>query len=548
MKITADSLREAFYHGYQNLLSQKAYVDKLNVFPVPDGDTGTNMTLTLKSAVEQLEKIESPDFESIAAAITKGSLMGARGNSGVILSQILRGFGKSIEDKDALGPKELAYAFEESKKVSYKAVIKPVEGTILTVISEISGFALVNCKKYSDTLKFFEDMVKAGNKALKNTPELLKELKEAGVVDSGGQGLMFFLEGMLASFKGEKLSGRISLEDAHSDKLFETDVHIFDKEPENGYCTEFILNTDKIGVEELKAKLNDLGDSMVAVGYDGIIKIHIHTNNPGQALEIACKYGDLERIKIDNMRLEFRQRIGKDRADTGSKPNSQAEKPENKKKFAVISVSTGQGLADIMMDFGVDVIISGGQTMNPSAGDFVKAAEETGKEKIIIFPNNSNIIMAANQAKDMSDKNIAVIPTKNIPQCFQALLSLNPAEEFDKNVSDMMDSFAEVKSGQVTYAVRDTNIDGKDIKKGDYIGLNEKTIISSSKTIDEAVIGLVNSMVTDGGDIITLFYGEGVDVNEAQKLANKVKSKYNNFEVELYDGGQKVYNYLISVE
>lgn len=544
--IKPDLLRQMIESGYFNLESHKSYVDKLNVFPVPDGDTGTNMSLTLKSAIEQLNDIDTTSMEMIAEAITKGSLMGARGNSGVILSQILRGFGNSISTKENIDIEGLQEAFEEARKVSYKAVIKPVEGTILTVIRYIANYANKNHTKYNDISLFFQDLVDEGYRTLQDTPNMLKELKDAGVVDSGGQGLMFFLEGMLKELKGEKLEVIPLGNDKNRSQIFENDIHILDKEPEYGYCTEFILHSDKVSSEEIKNKIIDYGNSMVVVGGDGIVKVHIHSNEPGKVLEIAGQYGNLDRIKIDNMRLEYQERLEENLVEKHE--NTISYVSEIDKKFAIISVATGDGIANIMKDFGVDVIIEGGQTMNPSTHDFINAIDSTKKKDIIIFPNNSNIIMAANQAKNMSKKNVTVIPTKNIPQCLQGLISIDVFKSYEENINNINNSFNDVKSGQVTYAVRDTKINNMEIKKGDYIGLNEKDIVSFAKNAEDAALKLIEKMVDENSEIISIFYGKDTDLKIAENLADKIEKEYKDVEVEVYYGGQKVYNYIISIE
>lgn len=546
--IDALLLKEMIQAGYANLVANKSYVDKLNVFPVPDGDTGTNMSLTMKSAIEKLETIDEVNMENIALAITKGSLMGARGNSGVILSQIFRGFGNKISDKKELTVKDLAEAFDEARKVSYKAVIKPVEGTILTVIRISANFATKNHKSYKDIVNFLEDIVKEGDKALQDTPNQLKELKDAGVVDSGGQGLMFVLEGMLKKLKGEFVEDiPKTAKTENNSKIFDNDIHILDKEPEFGYCTEFILHSDKITGEELKEKIIDMGNSMVVVEGDGMVKVHIHSNEPGKVLGIAGSYGNLDRIKIDNMRLEYQERLAQNKEARGDLDLA-SNITKIDKKFGIISVSTGDGIANIMNDFGVDYIIKGGQTMNPSTNDFIEAIDSIDKDDIMIFPNNSNIIMAANQAKSMSNKNVVVIPTKNIPQCFQGLIAVDSFGTLKENEKNVMNSYLNVKSGQVTYAVRDTKTKEFAIKKGDYIGLDEKNILSCAKTVDIATMDLIDKMVDEETEIISLYSGEDTTKEDAEKLTEKLQEKYEEYEIELYYGGQVVYNYLISVE
>ena len=541
-KINAQTLKHMFLGGANNLINNKDYVDKLNVFPVPDGDTGTNMSLTIKSAIEEVEKSDCKDLKTLGDAITKGSLMGARGNSGVILSQILRGFSKYIETKDELEIKDFAYALDNSRKVAYKAVIKPIEGTILTVIRETATYAREVCDNYDNYDVFFDDIIAKTNEVLQKTPDLLKELKNAGVVDSGGQGLVFFIEGMVKTFKGEELVSHTT----SSERLFEEDIHILDEEPEFGYCTEFMLITDKLSPQELQEKIESLGNSLIVVGADDVIKVHIHSNNPGKVFEIAGSYGELDRMKIENMRLEFRERLAENKKAHVNK--DEEEKYENKKDFTIIAVSAGKGLDTIMRDSGVDYIIEGGQTMNPSTNDFVSVIEKISQNDIFIFPNNSNIIMAANQAKDMSDKNIRVIPTKNIPQCIQALIAMNTFSSFGENEKLMNEAIEKVKSAQVTFAVRDTKSDGLDIKKDDFIGLTGKAILSAEKDLKTATVDLIKKLVDEDSEIVSLFYGEDVSREDADEIADLISEELENVEVEVYYGGQPVYYYLISVE
>lgn len=544
-KINAQTLKHMFLSGANNLINNKDYVDKLNVFPVPDGDTGTNMSLTIKSAIEEVEKSDCTDLKTLGDAITKGSLMGARGNSGVILSQILRGFSKYIETKDELEIKDFAYALDNSRKVAYKAVIKPIEGTILTVIRETATYAREVCDNYDNYDVFFDDIIAKANEVLQKTPDLLKELKNAGVVDSGGQGLVFFIEGMVKTFKGEELVSHTT-SSTSSERLFEEDIHILDEEPEFGYCTEFMLITDKLSPQELQEKIENLGNSLIVVGADDVIKVHIHSNNPGKVFEIAGSYGELDRMKIENMRLEFRERLAENKKAHVNK--DEEEKYENKKDFTIIAVSAGKGLDTIMRDSGVDYIIEGGQTMNPSTNDFISVIEKISQNDIFIFPNNSNIIMAANQAKDMSDKNIRVIPTKNIPQCIQALIAMNTFSSFAENEKLMNEAIEKVKSAQVTFAVRDTKSDGLDIKKDDFIGLTGKAILSAEKDLKTATVNLIKKLVDEDSEIVSLFYGEDVSKEDANEIAELISEELENVEVEVYYGGQPVYYYLISVE
>lgn len=545
-KINSALLKDMFLGGANNLINNKAYVDKLNVFPVPDGDTGTNMSLTLKSAVDEINKNTCSTLKELGDSITKGSLMGARGNSGVILSQILRGFSKAIETKDELDIRDFALSLDSAKKVAYKAVIKPVEGTILTVIRETADYARDVYANYDNFSVFFDDLLKKANEVLQKTPELLKELKNAGVVDSGGQGLIFFIEGMVKTFKGEEL--KIHDDNSKSsEKLFEEDIHILDENPQFGYCTEFMLNTVKLEPNDLKEKIEHMGNSLIVVGSDNIIKVHIHSNNPGKVLEIAGEFGELDRIKIENMRLEFKERLEQNKEARKHSDNFE-EIGKSQKAFSIISVSVGKGLNDIMKDFGVDYIIEGGQTMNPSTNDFLNAIKKINQNDIFIFPNNSNIIMAANQAKELSEKNIKVIPTKNIPQCIQALISMNTFMSFDENETLMSEAIPNVKSGQVTFAVRDTVSNGFDIKKGDFIGLSEKEILSCEKDANTATINLIKSMIDKNSEIVSIFYGEDIKQDKADLFKEELQYEFTDLEIEFYYGGQPIYQYLVSIE
>lgn len=541
--IDAILLKDMIISGANNLIKEKNLIDKLNVFPVPDGDTGTNMSLTIESAVKELEKSEVSDISSVGKAITKGSLMGARGNSGVILSQLLRGFAKSIEGKKEINIEDLALAFDSAREVAYKAVIKPVEGTILTVVRETAEYAMKTYKNEADMKIFLEKLIDKSNHSLNNTPELLKALKDANVVDSGGKGFVVFFEGMYMAFIGEPVS--IDKDKIQKESLFaEEDIHIFEGELEFGYCTEFMVNTDLVSPEDFKDEIEGFGDSLIVVGDDGLIKVHIHTNNPGEVMEKGIKYGNLDRIKIENMRMQHEERL------TQNQSSKEQPKIENviEKNFGIISVAMGSGISQIMKDFGVDHIIEGGQTMNPSTKDFLEAIEKIDADKIFILPNNSNIIMAANQAKDISEKTIAVIPTKTIPQGFQALMNMSLQGDFLENENSMKESIELVKTGQVTYAVRDTISNGRDIKKDDIIGIGEKEIVASGSSVSEVTKELLEALIDEDSEIVSLFYGSDVDKKEAETLLETLQDEYSDIDVELYEGGQPLYYYIISVE
>lgn len=541
--IDAILLKDMIISGANNLIKEKNLIDKLNVFPVPDGDTGTNMSLTIESAVKELEKSEVSDISSVGKAITKGSLMGARGNSGVILSQLLRGFAKSIEGKKEINIEDLALALDSAREVAYKAVIKPVEGTILTVVRETAEYAMKTYKNEADMKIFLEKLIDKSNHSLNNTPELLKALKDANVVDSGGKGFVVFFEGMYMAFIGEPVS--IDKDKIQKESLFaEEDIHIFEGELEFGYCTEFMVNTDSVSPEDFKDEIEGFGDSLIVVGDDGLIKVHIHTNNPGEVMEKGIKYGNLDRIKIENMRMQHEERL------TQNQSSKEQPKIENviEKNFGIISVAMGSGISQIMKDFGVDHIIEGGQTMNPSTKDFLEAIEKIDADKIFILPNNSNIIMAANQAKEISEKTIAVIPTKTIPQGFQALMNMSLQGDFLENENSMKESIELVKTGQVTYAVRDTISNGRDIKKDDIIGIGEKEIVASGSSVSEVTKELLEALIDEDSEIVSLFYGSDVDKKEAETLLETLQDEYSDIYVELYEGGQPLYYYIISVE
>lgn len=537
-KINGAMLRSMLISGANKLTNDRPIIDKLNVFPVPDGDTGTNMTLTIASAITELNKETGNDMTSIGKAISKGSLMGARGNSGVILSQILRGFAKGIEGKDSLDPKSFAKALKEAQTVAYTAVMKPVEGTILTVIRETAAEArhIVKSQPDIEMGDFLGLIVDAAQNSLNKTPELLKALKDAGVVDSGGKGLLSFFEGMKLGFEGKIVEIREADEVDYDEFVASQDIHHFEGEIKYGYCTEFMILDSGITPNELREKIESYGDSMVVVGDDGIVKVHIHTNDPGAVLSIAGKCGMLDKMKIENMRLQQKALL--------------EEAHQEQKKFGLISVVAGSGMESIMKDLSVDSVIEGGQTMNPSTNDFLKEINKINAENIIIFPNNSNIIMAAKQAKELvTDKKVVVVETKTIPQAISALIVFNPEATLEENYEAMTAAKDEVKTGQVTYAVRDTNSNGVDIKQDDIIAISGSSIICSEKDIQSAIIKLLEDMVhTDEDDIITLYYGKDVTEAEAEALTGIISEKYSDMDVELHQGNQPVYYYILSVE
>lgn len=545
-RIDAVMLKQMILSGANHLIREKALVDKLNVFPVPDGDTGTNMSLTMESAIHELNSTQGETITEIGKAITRGSLMGARGNSGVILSQLLRGFGKSIEGKTSLSCLDFADALDAAAKVAYKAVIKPVEGTILTVARETAEYAVKAAKGSQDMKSFLQQIVEKADRSLENTPKLLKALQDAGVVDSGGKGLVIFFEGMYRAYIGEFVE--LERREESAGRLFaEEDIHIFEGELEFGYCTEFMVRTDKISPEKFKMQIEHYGDSLIVVGDDSLIKIHIHTNHPGEVMEKGIAYGDLDRIKIENMRLQHEKRLSENQS---AKKEEVISSPSKKieKGFGIISVAMGSGMEDIMKDFGVDRVIEGGQTMNPSTKDFLAAIEEMESETIFILPNNSNIIMAANQAKELSEKKIIVIASKSIPQGFAALMSMDINASPESNEASMNEAIGAVKTGQVTYAVRDTNSDGIDIKKDDIIGIGDKKIVAAGDSVAEVTKTLIAELVDEDTQIVSLFYGEDVEEQYADLLKEELEKAYPAIDVEMYFGGQPLYYYIVSVE
>lgn len=529
--------RSMLVSGANNLKNERDIVDRLNVFPVPDGDTGTNMSLTMNSAITELESVASNELGEISKAVARGSLMGARGNSGVILSQILRGFAQGIEGKDYLQVEDFAIALDSAKKVAYKAVIKPVEGTILTVCRETAEAAL-EMKDMENMEDFLVKLLEATRRSLANTPELLKALKEANVVDSGGRGFLSILEGMVKAYQGNPINADGSTETKQDfEEMMKQDIHAFSGEIKFGYCTEFFLRTYEVDADTFRREIEDMGDSMVVVGDEGIIKIHIHTNDPGVVLQKASAHGALDRIKIENMRLQQEAVLAKRREEMEEDPLA----------YGIISVAVGKGLADMMRDMNVTTIIEGGQTMNPSTEDFVKAIDKINSDTIFVFPNNSNIIMAANQAKEISDKNVIVIPTKDIPSALVGLMAIDAAATPEENEQNILDAISCVTSAEITYAVRDTTSGDKQIKEGEVIGISGKEILANGAEIEEVTLETIDSLSEDA-EIITLFYGEDVTEEQATALMEHVAEKYPDVDVEIYEGGQPLYYYFISVE
>ncbi len=562
--IDAPMLAKMFLAGAKNLEAKKEWINELNVFPVPDGDTGTNMTMTIMSAAAEVSNLgPEPDMPSLAKAISSGSLRGARGNSGVILSQLFRGFTKGISKYETLDVVILSDALQKAVETAYKAVMKPKEGTILTVAKGAADQALELIGETDDLTIFIDKVIQEADYVLSQTPEMLPVLKQAGVVDSGGQGLVTILKGAYDALTGKDID--YTIESAGTSGNVVKISQQAEQDITFGYCTEFIivLNESLKEREELdfKAFLESIGDSIVVVADDEITKVHVHTNDPGLAIQRALTYGSLSKIKIDNMREEHQEKLIKDAAKAAaeqkaaddkrrSEQDARVEKNQQpKKEMGFVSVSIGEGINEIFRGLGVDYIIAGGQTMNPSTEDMLNAIEEVNADNIFILPNNKNIILAANQAASLlEEKNIFVIPTKTVPQGITALINFMPDSTPEENAQRMTQELANVKSGQVTYAVRDTLIDDKAIKQGDYMGIGDNSILSVGKDRDTVTKEMVAQMVTEDSAIISIYYGEDVDADTAQTLGTELKKQYPDCEVEVHSGGQPIYYYVISVE
>ena len=549
--IDAKVLSRMFLAGAKNLEAKKEWINELNVFPVPDGDTGTNMTMTIMSAAAEVSALEDPDMETLAKAISSGSLRGARGNSGVILSQLLRGFTKSVRKSKELDAIAIAAAMDRAVETAYKAVMKPKEGTILTVAKEAALKAAEIAPEAEELQPYFEEIFAHAEATLARTPEMLPVLKEAGVVDSGGQGLLEVLRGAMDGFLGkevdytdfQKSSGpavtKISPQ-AEADIKF-------------GYCTEFIILLDKpLPLEEehsFKEFLTSIGDSIVLVADDEIVKVHVHTNHPGQAIERALTYGALSRMKIDNMREEHQEKLIKD-AEKLARQQAEEEKATGPaKETGFIAVSAGNGLTDIFKELGTDYLIEGGQTMNPSTEDMLNAIERVNAKTIYIFPNNKNIILAANQARDLTeDKKIIVIPTKTVPQGITAMISFVPEKSTEENEAEMLDAISKVRTGQITYAVRDTRIEDNEIHEGDIMGIGDKGILAVGSNKQEVAEATVKAMMSDDAEVISVYYGADTSEEAAEALGSALEESYPDCEIEINKGGQPIYYYIISVE
>lgn len=553
------TLRQLFLAGASRLEAKKDYVDELNVFPVPDGDTGTNMSMTIMAAAKEVAALpEDCEMKDLCKAISGGSLRGARGNSGVILSQLLRGFTKEITDKKELTTDDLQKACQRAVETAYKAVMKPKEGTILTVAKGIADKAASLAKKEKEILPFMQAVIQEGYDVLDKTPEMLPVLKEAGVVDSGGQGLMEVLSGALDSFMGVEVE--ITVPKVVKKAVSGQTTPLEPVDIKFGYCTEFIVMNDSEFTEEMeeefKGFLSSIGDSIVVVASDGITKVHVHTNHPGVAIEKALTLGSLTNLKIDNMREEHEERLIKDaskiaaaEAEEKKAAREAAKKAEPEKEMGFISVSIGAGINEVFKGLGVDYLIEGGQTMNPSTEDMLDAIEQVNAKNIFILPNNKNIVMAANQARDLTeDKNIIVIPTKTIPQGVAAMISYMSQSTPEENEENMLEAIGAVKTGQVTYAVRDTSIDGKEIHIGDMMGIGDEGILSVHPDLEKTLFDLLDALVDEDSEVISVYYGEDVEEDKAEAIVEKIEETYPDCDVELQFGGQPIYYYIVSVE
>ena len=548
--INVEMLAKMFLAGAQNIEAKKEYINELNVFPVPDGDTGTNMSMTIMSAAKEVTALKDMDMMMLAKAISSGSLRGARGNSGVILSQLLRGFTKSIREESEIDVHALARAAVRAKETAYKAVMKPKEGTILTVARGIAEKAEELAETTTDIQEFLAEIIAEAEAVLATTPDLLPVLKEAGVVDSGGQGLLEILKGANDAFLGKEIDYSAIAPSAtvNVTKISaETNAEI-----KFGYCTEFIILLEKEFTDkdeiEFKAYLESIGDSIVCVADEDVVKTHVHTNDPGLAIQKALTYGQLSRMKIDNMREEHQEKVIKD-AQKIAEQQAREKKEMPKKAVGFISVSIGEGMNEIFRELGVDYIIEGGQTMNPSTDDMLTAIDHVNANTIFILPNNKNIIMAANQARDLTtDKDIIVIPTKTVPQGITAVINYNPDEDVDTNEENMLEEVKRVKTGQVTYAVRDTHIDDKEIHEGDIMGIGDKGILAVGKEIDATTKEMLKFLVDDDSELISVYYGEDVSEEEAEKLVAEIEELYPDQDVDAHCGGQPIYYYVIAVE
>lgn len=567
--INAKMVKNAFLAGAKGLSDKKEWINELNVFPVPDGDTGTNMTLTIMAAAKEVAALNDPSMEQLAKAISSGSLRGARGNSGVILSQLLRGFTKEIKTVDEIDTTTLANAMVRGTETAYKAVMKPKEGTILTVAKGMADKALEMAAETDDIEVFAQAVIKEGDRVLNLTPEMLPVLKQAGVVDSGGQGLMQVIKGAFDGLTGNvtdfTLDGAEAPANGAAEKTVQTGngaarTDIDTADIKYGYCTEFIIKLEKEYTDEdeaeLKKYLGSIGDSLVVVSDDEIVKIHVHTNHPGLAFEKGLTYGSLSRMKIDNMREEHEERViqdserlAKEQAQADTVKQEEKEEPEERRKYGFIAVSCGDGLSEIFKGIGADYLIEGGQTMNPSTEDMLNAIAHVNADHIFILPNNKNIILAANQARDLTeDKEIIVVPSKTVPQGITALVNFMPDLTSKENLENMTAEMERVKTAQITYAVRTTNIDGMDIEKGDIMAIGDKGMLAVEHSPEEAAKAALKAMLDEDSELVTIYYGCDVKEEDAEKLKEEAEKEFPDKELELQYGGQPIYYYMISAE
>ncbi len=540
--INAILLRKMMLSGSRMLEINRATVDALNVFPVPDGDTGTNMSLTIQSAVKEVNACKTNKMSDITDCIARGALRGARGNSGVILSQIFRGLCQVFKELDTIESKDFAKGMKAAVEVAYSAVSKPKEGTILTVVRLMSEYATANCGKQKDFETFLPGIIEAGEQALKATPDLLPVLKKAGVVDAGGEGLLYVFKGMQKALFGEEVEAQQQQAEAPKESSTESEIADITSldEIEFAYCTEFFIinlykKTTLADIDRLREKLMNIGDSVIVIGDLEMVKVHVHTNTPGVALTYALQLGELDRPKIENMLEQYRERLKKIEAE--------------KKEQGMLAISAGEGLSNIFKDLMVDRVIEGGQTMNPSADDIARAVQRVNADHVFVFPNNKNIILAAEQAKALvENRTIHVIPTKNIPQGFAAALEFNPDRGVEENKIEMLHAIDNVTVGQVTTAVRDANIDGHELKQGDVIGLDNKKILTKGSSVEEVTLALIKKLKTDDHEMITLYSGQDVTEEEATAMMEKVAETFPDAEVDMHDGGQPLYYYFIALE
>ena len=553
-KIDAALLARMFLAGAKNLESKKEWINELNVFPVPDGDTGTNMTMTIMSAVKEVKELEKVTVKDLSKAISSGSLRGARGNSGVILSQLLRGFTKAIRDHESIDAGLLAAAAQKAVETAYKAVMKPKEGTILTVAKGVAEKAAELAEKETELEEFLGNVLDHARQVLEQTPEMLPVLKEAGVVDSGGQGLVTVLEGAYDAFLGKEVSMDFSLSgEKKAEKPAET-LQLSEADIKFGYCTEFIILLSKALTEAeeqaFKDYLMSIGDSVVVVADEEIVKVHVHTNDPGLAIQKALTFGELTRMKIDNMREEHHERVIRNAEKAAQEQKKEEAAPDQPlKEVGFIAVSVGDGFGEIFKGLNVDYLIEGGQTMNPSTEDVLNAIEQVPAKNIFIYPNNKNIILAANQAAGLSkEKKILVIPTKTIPQGITAIINYAPEKSAEENAAVMNEVIKTVRTGQITYAVRDTHIDDKEIRQGDIMAVGDEGIVAVGQDILEVSLETVDAMMKKDAELVSIYYGQGFSAEDAEKLADLVSEKYPDCDVEVNEGGQPVYYCILSVE